>query len=199
VAQYQGPALAAMEGRFHSGARAEIDLIGQPNVAEQRLDNPIRVPGLLSFLAFGHVESDVRGLDDFPRDVWPTDIEILYYSFHIMAGLGTVFIVLMLAGLVEAWRGRLERNRVLLWLILLSFPFPFIANTAGWAAAELGRQPWLIYGLFRTGQGVSAGVSAGNTLFTLIGFIGLYFVVGLLYLALFGREMMRGPAEAAHD
>jgi cytochrome d ubiquinol oxidase subunit I len=199
VARYQGPALAAMEGRFHSGARAEIDLIGQPNVAEQRLDNPIRVPGLLSILAFGHVESDVRGLDDFPRDTWPTDIEILYYSFHIMAGLGTVFIVLMLAGLVEAWRGRLERNRVLLWLILLSFPFPFIANTAGWAAAELGRQPWLIYGLFRTGQGVSAGVSAGNTLFTLIGFIGLYFVVGLLYLALFGRELVRGPAEAAHD
>ena len=95
-----------------------------------------------------------------------------------MAGLGTLFIVLMLAGAVQTWRGRLEANRVLLWLILFSFPFPFIANTAGWAAAELGRQPWLVYGLFRTDQGASAGVSAGDTLFTLIGFVGLYFVVG---------------------
>jgi cytochrome d ubiquinol oxidase subunit I len=199
VARLQGPALAAMEGRFHSGPRAEINLIGQPNVAEQRLDNPIRVPGLLSFLAFGNVQSDVRGLDDFPRDTWPTDIEVLYYSFHIMAGLGTVFILLMLAGAVQAWRGRLQESRPLLWLILLSFPFPFIANTAGWAAAELGRQPWLVYGLFRTEQGASAAVSAGSTVFTLIGFVGLYFVVGLLYLALFGRELARGPVEASHD
>ena len=199
VARLQGPALAAMEGRFHSGSRAEINLIGQPNVAEERLDNPIRIPGLLSFLAFGHLGSEVRGLDDFPREAWPTNIELLYYSFHIMAGLGTLFILLMLAGAVQAWRRRLDRNRVLLWLILFSFPFPFIANTAGWAAAELGRQPWLVYGLFRTDQGASPGVSAGDTVFTLIGFVGLYFVAGLLYLALFGRELGRGPAEAAHD
>lgn len=199
VARYQGPALAAMEGRFHSGTHAGIDLIGQPNVREQRLDNPIYVPGLLSFLAFGHVKSEVRGLDAFPTDTWPTDIEILYYSFHIMAGLGTLFVLLMLAASVQICRGRLEDSRALLWLLLISFPFPFIANTAGWAAAELGRQPWLIYGLFRTQNGVSTVVSSGDTLFTLIGFLGLYFVVGLLYLSLFRRELLRGPGEASHD
>jgi len=199
VASHQAPALAAMEGRFHSGADAEINLIGQPDVREQRLDNPIRIPGLLSFLAFGHVQSDVRGLNSFPVNTWPTNIEILYYAFHIMSGLGTVFVVLMVAGAVQLWRGRLEQSRVLLWLLLSSFPFPFIANTAGWTTAELGRQPWLVYGLFRTEQGVSAVVNSGAVVFTLIGFIGLYFVVGLLYLSLFCRELMRGPVAASHD
>jgi cytochrome d ubiquinol oxidase subunit I len=198
VAKYHAPALAAMEGQFHSGVHAEINLIGQPNVREQRLDNPIRIPGLLSFLAFGNVQSDVQGLDAFPRDVWPTNIELLYYAFHIMAGLGTIFLLLMAAGAVQLCRGRLEQSRVLLWLLLCAFPFPFIANTAGWTAAELGRQPWLVYGLFRTDQGVSTMVSAGDTVFTLIGFVGLYFVVGLVYLSLFCRELKRGPGEASH-
>jgi cytochrome d ubiquinol oxidase subunit I len=198
VASHQGPALAAMEGYFQSGGAAPLDLIGQPDVRARRLDNPIRIPGLLSFLAFGHMQSDVRGLDDFPPDVWPTNIEILYYAFHIMAGLGTVFVLLMAAGAVQLWRGRLERSRVLLWLLLCSFPFPFIANTAGWTTAELGRQPWLVYGLFRTEQGISAVVNSGAVIFTLIGFTGLYLVVGLLYFSLFGRELQRGPAEATH-
>jgi cytochrome bd ubiquinol oxidase subunit I len=197
VANDQGPALAAMEGHFHSGSRAELNLIGQPNVRLQRLDNPIRIPGLLSFLAFGNVQSDVRGLDSFPRDTWPTNIEILYYAFHIMAGLGTVFVLLMAAAALQLWRGQLEQSRVLLWFLLSAFPFPFIANTAGWTTAELGRQPWLVYGLFRTEQGMSAVVSAGDTIFTLIGFVGLYFVVGLVYLGLFCRELKVGPAEGA--
>ena len=75
---------------------------------------------------------------------------------------------------------------------MLAFPFPFIANTAGWMTAELGRQPWLVYGLFRTRDGYSAAVSSGETVFTLIGFAGLYFVVGLLYVFLVGREVLRG-------
>jgi len=199
VASHQGAALAAMEGRFHSGIDAEINLIGQPDVREQRLDNPIRIPGLLSFLAFGNVQRDVRGLDAFPKEEWPTNIELLYYAFHIMAGLGTVFVLLMAAGAVQLWRGRLEQSRVLLWLILSAFPFPFIANTAGWTTAELGRQPWLVYGLFRTEQGVSEVVNSGTIVFTLIGFTGLYFVVGLLYFSLFSRELRRGPVEDYHD
>jgi cytochrome bd ubiquinol oxidase subunit I len=195
VARYQEPALAAMEGRFETGPRADITLIGQPNVRARRLDNPIRVPGILSFLAYGTFHADVRGLDAFPEGTWPTNIELLYYAFHVMAGLGTMFIGLMLLANLQRIRGQLESGRALLWVLMLAFPFPFIANTAGWMTTELGRQPWLVYGLFRTNQGFSAVVSSGDVLFTLIGMAGLYFVLGLLYLYLVGREIAHGPDE----
>ena len=197
VARYQEPALAAMEGRFESGPMADITIIGQPNVAKRRLENPIRVPGMLSFLAFGTFHSDVRGLDTFPQEVWPTNIELLYYAFHVMSGLGTIFIALMLLAALQRLRGRLETSRGLLWALMLAFPFPFIANTAGWMTAELGRQPWLVYGLFRTRDGISDVVSSGDVLFTLIGLAGLYFVLGLVYLALVAREVAHGPDVAA--
>jgi cytochrome d ubiquinol oxidase subunit I len=95
------------------------------------------------------------------------------------------------------WRKRLHTTRWILWVLMLAFPFPFIANTAGWMTAELGRQPWLVYGLLRTADGTSLNVSAGNTLFTLLGFLGLYFVVGVLYLLLVIKAINRGP-EGAH-
>ena len=182
-----------MEGRFRSGPDAELNLIGQPDVRERRLDNAIAVPGALSFLAYGHFYSDVRGLDQFPEKDWPDQIALLYYAFHIMAGLGTILVgIMLLAGLL-AWTGRLERNRPMLWVLMLSFPFPYIAVTAGWMTAELGRQPWLVYGLLRTADGTSATVHAGTTLFTLIGFCGLYLLIGVLFLFLIAEEIGRGP------
>jgi cytochrome d ubiquinol oxidase subunit I len=186
-----------MEGRFETGSMAEITLIGQPNVRERRLDNPIRLPGLLSFLAFGTFHADVRGLDAFPEEEWPTNIELLYYALHVMAGLGTIFIALMGVAAIQAFRDRLDVSQPLLWILMLAFPFPFIANTAGWMTTELGRQPWIVYGLFRTNQGFSEVVSSGDVLFTLIGLAGLYFVLGLIYLFLVGREVAHGPDSGA--
>jgi cytochrome d ubiquinol oxidase subunit I len=193
VARHQPATLAAMEGRFETGRYAELTFIGQPNVRERRIDNAIQAPAVLSILAFGTPQRSVQGLNDFPMADWPTNIELLYYSFHIMAGLGTLFIALLgLANLAEL-RGRLTTSRPLLWCLMLAFPFPYIATTAGWMTAELGRQPWLVYGLFRTVDGTSANVSSGNVLFTLIGFTGLYFVLGVLYLFLVGQELAHGP------
>jgi cytochrome d ubiquinol oxidase subunit I len=197
VAKHQPVTLAAMEGRFQSGRNAEINVIGQPNVRERRLDNPVYMPNALSILAFGYKSANVQGLSAFPQDQWPTNIDLLYYAFHIMAGLGTLFILLMTVANIQRWRGRLEQSGGLLWVLMLAFPFPYIATTAGWMTAELGRQPWLIFGLFRTSQGTSAVVSGGNVLFTLIGFTGLYFVLGVLYLFLIGREIVHGPKESA--
>jgi cytochrome d ubiquinol oxidase subunit I len=195
VAKHQPVALAAMEGRFHGGPEAELNIIGQPDVQHRRIDNPIFLPDLLSLLAFGHISSSVQGLDAFPEDEWPANIELLYYAFHVMAGLGTLFILLMVIANFQRWRGRLEKSRGLLWALLLAFPFPYIATTAGWMTAELGRQPWLIFQLFRTSQGVSEVVNGGNVLFTLIGFTGLYFVLGVLFLFLIGREITHGPQD----
>ena len=152
------------------------------------------MPWVLSFLAFGTVHSNVQGLNDFPEEQWPTNIELLYYSFHVMAGLGTIFIGLMGLANLQRLRGKLMQTKLLLWALMLAFPFPYIANTAGWMTAELGRQPWLIWGLFRTSAGYSDVVSQGDALFTLIGFAGLYAAIGLLYLFMIGREVLQGPA-----
>lgn len=193
VARHQPVSLAAMEGRFESGPQAPITIIGQPNVRERRLDNPIRVPAMLSFLAFGTFHSDVAGLNEFPTDVWPDNIELLYYTFHIMAGLGTIMIAIMLGAGLAHWRGWPARTRPLLWVLMLAFPFPYIANIAGWLTAELGRQPWVVYGLMRTVDAASPSVHPGTALFTLIGFAGLYFVLGLLFAFLIMREIAHGP------
>ena len=193
VARHQPVALAAMEGRWNSGRFAEVNFIGQPDVALQKLDNPLHAPGVLSFIAYGSFSSNVRGLNEFPADQWPTSIELLYYSFHIMVGLGTIFIAIMLLAAFLLYRKKLFELRSCLWLLMLAFPFPFIANTAGWMTAELGRQPWLVYGLTRTEHGYSHLVHAGETVFTSLGFAGLYLVLGLLYVSLILREIDHGP------
>ena len=194
VAEHQPATLASMEGLFESTPGAELAIIGQPNVQQRKLENPVVVPGLLSFLIYGSFGSTVTGLDQIPHDRWPDNIELLYYAYHVMAGLGTLFIALMALSAFQLWRGRLERSRPLLWGLMLALPFPYVATTAGWMTAELGRQPWLIYGLMRTSEGTSPRVSAGNALFTLIGFSGLYLVVGIVFLYLVGREISHGPA-----
>jgi cytochrome d ubiquinol oxidase subunit I len=197
TAKYQPVTLAAMEGHFHTSSNTELNFIGQPNVTLRRIDNPIYFPGLLSILAFGHQNATVQGLDAFPKNQWPTNIGLLYYSFHIMAGLGTLFIVLMIVANYRLWRGNLHTSRGLLWILMLAFPYPYIATTAGWMTAELGRQPWLIFKLLRTDQGVSDVVNGDDVLFTLMGFCGLYFVLGVLYLFMIGREIGRGPVDVS--
>jgi cytochrome bd ubiquinol oxidase subunit I len=193
LAEHQPATLAAAEGLFEGGPYAELAIIGQPNVAERKLENPVVVPGALSFLVYGTFGGTVKGLNDFPKDEWPGNVELLYYSYHIMVGLGTTFLLVMAASAFLLWRGRLQQSRWLLWVLMLSVPFPYIATTAGWWTAELGRQPWLIYGLFRTAQGSSAQVGAGDVVFTTLGFAGLYLALGMLFLFQVLSEISRGP------
>lgn len=193
VARNQPAAIAAMEGLFKSTTGAPIVLVGQPNEETGEIDNPLVVNNVLSYLIYGTTKAEVQGLDRFPRDQWPTALPLLYYAYHIMAGLGTWFVLLMVVSAFLLWRGRLYHTRGCLWALLLSFPLPYIANTAGWMTAELGRQPWLIYGLMRTSEGYSSTVSAGNGLFTMLGFMGLYTLLGLLFTVLIYREINHGP------
>jgi len=200
VARNQPAAIAAMEGLFQTQAGAGIVLLGQPNEETMQIDNPLVVNDVLSFLIYGTTKAQVQGLDQFPRDQWPTALPLLYYAYHIMAGLGTWFLLVMAVAALLLWRKRLYGARWIQWALLLSFPLPYIANTAGWMTAELGRQPWLIYGLMRTSEGYSQLVSAGNGLFTLLGFMGLYALLALLFTVLVYREISHGPelkAEAA--
>ena len=193
VARNQPAAMAGMEGQFKTESGAGMVLIGQPNEETGKIDNPIVVNDLLSFLIYGTTRAEVKGLDQFPPDQRPTALPLLFYAYHIMAGLGTWFVLLMVVAAILLWTGRLYTSHWTLWALLLSFPLPYIANTAGWMTAELGRQPWLIYGLMRTSEGYSSTVSAGNGLFTLLGFMGLYALLGLLFTVLIYREIEHGP------
>jgi cytochrome d ubiquinol oxidase subunit I len=197
VAFNQPVTLAAMEGLFDTAEGAPLTILGQPDMDRLELDNPLHVPRMLSFLTYRRWRAEVKGLKDFPPADWPQNIALLYYSYHIMVGLGTIFIAVLGISALLLWRGRLFVTRSALWALALLLPFPYIANTAGWMTAELGRQPWLIYGLMRTSDGFSANVSAGNALFTLIGFTGMYTVLGLLFLLLVYRELEHGPRSAS--
>jgi len=197
VAQHQPVTLAAMEGLFESVKGAPIVLMGQPDTDHVKLDNPVEVPHVLSLLTYKRWSAEVKGLNDFPRDQWPDNIPLLYYAYHIMVGLGTIMGAVMGLAVLFLWRGRLYSSSALLWSLMLSIPFPYIATTAGWMTAELGRQPWLIYGLMRTANGASANVSAGNGLFSLLGFMGLYMVLGILFLFLIAKEVREGPSSSA--
>jgi cytochrome d ubiquinol oxidase subunit I len=194
LARYQPPALAAMEGAFKTSAHAPLVIIGQPNERTGQIENPITVPDVLSFLAYGSTRAEVRGLDSFPPDQRPDNAIMAYYAYHIMVGLGTIFIVIMGLSALLLWKGRLDTFRPLLWVLLCSFPFPYIATTMGWVAAEMGRQPWVVYGLQRTAHATSPLLSGGDVAFSTLGFTGLYLVIGIVFLYLFCRELAHGPS-----
>jgi len=197
ILAHQPVTLAAMEGLFHTQQGAPIAILGQPDMEKRRLDNPLIVPRALSFLTYQKWAAEVKGLDAFPRDTWPDNVPLLYYAYHIMVGLGTILMAVMIVAAVALWRGKLYDSRPLLWLLMLMLPFPYIATTAGWITAEVGRQPWLIYGIMRTPAGFSPYVSSANTLFSLIGFMGMYAVLSILFLFLVYREIEAGPAHEA--
>ena len=195
MAAHQPVTTAAMEGLFKTEAGAPIVILGQPDAESERIDNPMVANKLLSFLIYGTTTAEVKGLNEFPKSDWPTNIPLLYYSYHIMAGLGTIFVAVMALSAFLLWRGTLFGTRWMLWILLLCLPLPHIANTAGWMTAEMGRQPWLVYGLMRTAEGYSKYVHAGNSLFTLLGFMGLYTILAILFLFLVHRIVARGPVD----
>jgi cytochrome d ubiquinol oxidase subunit I len=197
VAYMQPVTLAAMEGLFETTEGAPLAILGQPDMERSQLDNPLTIPRALSFLTYQRWEARVEGLNAFPRDRWPDNVPLLYYSYHIMVGLGTIFVGVMLLAAFGVWRGTLYTYRPMLWVLMLLLPFPYIATTAGWVTAELGRQPWLIYNIMRTPAGVSPHVSSGNGIFTLLGFMGIYTILAMLGLLLVYREIESGPAKSA--
>jgi cytochrome d ubiquinol oxidase subunit I len=193
LAKYNPVALAGMEGLFNSQQGAPIALVGQPDMEKLKLDNPIAIPNVLSFLTYRRWQAKVQGLDAFPRDLWPDNVPLLYFCYHIMVGLGTIFIAVMLLAAGYLWRGKLYKSRPILWLLILTMPFPYVANTAGWLTAELGRQPWIIRGLMRTSDANSPVVSSGNAIFSLLGFMGLYTLLSILFFLLVYGVVQHGP------
>src|SRR5437867_325689 len=193
VFEYQPVKGAAFEGLFRTERGAGLILVGQPNMETMTVDNPLVVPRALSILVYEQLWAKVKGLDAFPRKDWPDNLPLLYYAYHIMAGLGTILAAVMALALLLLRRVRLFTTKPVLWLLMLCAPFPYIATTAGWMTTEIGRQPWLVYGVLRTAEGASPLVHAGNALFTLLGFLGMYLLLGLLFLFFISQTIREGP------
>ena len=185
--------LAAMEGLFQTTQGAPLAILGMPDTQHETLIDPLYVPDVLSFLAYGNFRANVKGLSSYPKDVRPP-VELTYYAYHVMVGLGTIFVGIMALSVLLLWLRRLTRARWMLWILMLAMPFPYIANEAGWMVTEVGRQPWIVYGLMRTAQAPSPTVVGGETIFTTIGFAGMYFLLGVIFILLTLREIGLGPA-----
>ena len=198
VARMQPSAFASMEGLFETEKGAPLSIIGNPDTRRRRLESSIDMPHLLSFLTSRRWNARTTGLDDIPVNRSPSSVPLVYYAYHIMVGLGTIFLVLSAAAVLLLRKRRLERSRPTLWALMIAFPFTMVANIAGWAVAETGRQPWVVFGLQRTSAGASPAdvVPDGTTIFTLLGFTGLYLLIGLLYVLFVVRTLARGPGDA---
>lgn len=192
VAENQPAKLAALEGHYDSTAVADLYLAGWVNQGEERVWG-IRIPGGLSFLTHFDFKEPVTGLHAFPQDERPGAVNAIFQFYHIMVALGILMIVVTLLASYLWWRGKLFSHRWLLWLLVVAVLFPQIANQTGWFAAEMGRQPWVVYGLLRTSDALSKSVNASHVLFSLIFFTVVYAVLFLLFLYLLDKKIRKGP------
>jgi cytochrome d ubiquinol oxidase subunit I len=191
VATHQPAKLAAFEGIYQTGAAADLTVLGW--VDEQaEVVHGIRIPGLLSYLVGGSTDTVVKGLRDFPVDERPP-VQPVFQFYHLMIAIGMGLIAITWGGGLLAWCGVLFRSRFLLWVMVLSVLLPQIANQLGWAAAEVGRQPWIVQGLLRTADSVSDTISAGQVLFSLILFTVIYLALFVVFFMLLDHKIRKGP------
>ena len=192
VALTQPEKLAAIEGLFETQSSAPALIFGIPDAENETMHAELKIPGLLSLMAFGKLDATVKGLKDFPKDEWPP-LLLTFYPFHLMVALGMYFILLSLGGIYLWWRGLIFENKLFLKLALWSIPLPFIANELGWITAEVGRQPWIVYHLLKTKDAVSVSVPAWQVLVSLILFIIVYAFLFFIWLYLIRRTVNAGP------
>jgi cytochrome d ubiquinol oxidase subunit I len=163
-----------------------------PVTRPPELKAAIEIPGLLSWLAFGDARAPVRGINEFPPENQPP-LWVTFVAFHNMVILGLFFIAAMGWGVLQLLRGRLGEQRWFLGVLVWSIPLPIVACQLGWVAAEVGRQPWIVYGLLRTSDAASCTVPAGDILASLLLFSLIYLALGALWLFLMFREVHHGP------
>ena len=192
VAEKQPAKLAAMESLWEGEAHAPLTLFLIPDPKNERNAVEIgKIPSVLSLLAFGRPEAEVKGLKDFPKDerppVWP-----VFLSFRLMVGLGTLFPLIAFIGFL--WREKLDKHPWFLRLLPFVIPLPYICILAGWTVTEMGRQPWIVHGLMRVSDAVSP-IATSQALFSFVSFVVLYSVLGLIGFFLIARNARREPTE----
>lgn len=197
LARTQPAKLAAFEGLYRTepgGTR--LSVVGFPESAQQRVKGELGIPGLLSLLVHGDLDTPVRGLDQFPRQDWPP-VAIPFYAYHVMVGIGFVLGALAIVALYLRWRGSLFEKRWLLRVFVFAVAGPVVANQVGWVGAEVGRQPWVVYGLLRTPDALSKAVSAGVVLGSIAMFAVIYALLFAVWVYVLDDKIKHGPDEPA--
>lgn len=195
--EYQPAKMAAFEGLYETRKNAPLYLFGITD-PETKETTGVKIPGALSYLIGGDTEYEVQGLDKFDeKDIPP--VNAVFQSYHIMVAIGGLFLVLTLLSLVLLWRKMLFKQRWLLKIYAFAVVLPVIANQAGWYSAERGRQPWLVYGLLRTEDGVSKSIVAAEVLTSLILFGIIYLLLFLVWLYILDKEIKHGPDAGQHQ
>lgn len=193
LATTQPAKLAAMEAHFKTGEGGSgLYAFGFPDEKNERVNLGVQIPGMLSFLVHGNMRDPVNGLDKIPRGDWPP-VAVTFGSFHLMVGMGFFFIAITLLAAWFRWRGTLFDKKWLMMTFVLIIPLPYIANQVGWMTAEVGRQPWVVYGLLRTTDGVSRSVSAGQTLGSIIMFCTIYALLFAVFIYVLNDKIQHGP------
>ncbi|MGB5821797.1 MAG: cytochrome ubiquinol oxidase subunit I [Saonia sp.] len=192
VAKNQPAKLAALEGHFDASAPADMYIMGWVDKEKQEVTG-LKIPGGLSFLMEYDFNAPVTGLNAFPEDERPSQINAVFQFYHIMVAIGMFLIALSLYACFLWWRGKLFDKRWLLWLFVFTALLPQIANQVGWFAAEMGRQPWVVYGLLRTSEAFSQAVTANQILFSLILFFLVYTILFILFIYLLNKKIKHGP------
>lgn len=200
VAIYQPAKLASFEGHYDSLAKADLFLFGLTHPNEQSTSG-IKIPGGLSFLLHEDFNAPVKGINAFSKDSrpGPNEIQFVFQTYHIMVFLGLFMIGLTLLACFLWWRGTLFQHKWLMVLFTFSVVLPQIANQVGWYSAEVGRQPWVVYGLLRTSEGLTRSLQAGQVLFSLILFALVYLMLFLLFLYMMNKKIQHGPIADEED
>jgi len=192
VAKNQPAKLAALEGHYDSSAAADMYLLGWVDNSTQKVKG-LKIPGGLSFLLHQDFKKLVTGLNAFKPNERPTQINAIFQVYHIMIVIGMFLIALTAYGTWLLYKGKLFENRFIMQVFLWSVLLPQIANQAGWFAAEMGRQPWVVYGLLRTSDALSKAVKANQIIFSLILFGLVYFTLFSLFIYLLNKKIKHGP------
>lgn len=192
VSENQPAKLAAMEAVFNDQTNAPLYLFGWVNEENQKVNFGIAIPGMLSYLIGFDTNTKVTGLNSFKEEDRPP-VNIVFQSYHLMVAIGFALIAISLFGVLFWWRGTLFKQKWLLWIFVFSVLLPQIANQIGWITAEVGRQPWIVYGLLRTSEGLSKAVEAGQVWFSLILFTLIYIGLFILFIYLLNEKIKHGP------
>ena len=192
VAKNQPVKLAAMEGHFNANSPADLYLFGWVDKESQKVYG-IKIPGGLSYLISQKFDTPIKGLNSFPESDRPSQINAIFQFYHLMVAIGIMLIALSLFACFLWWKGTLFETKWLLWIFFFSVILPQIANQVGWFTAEMGRQPWVVYGLLRTNEAFSKSVSANQILFSIVLFFFIYFVLFLLFIYLLTKKITHGP------